>query len=55
MARRELKQRLEQLDMSPSEARGYGQLLNATQAHMESLHSLLECESSSAMPIDPFD
>lgn len=42
MARLELQQRLEELDMSQSEARGYGQLLNATQAHMQSLHIMLE-------------
>ncbi|KAF5384151.1 hypothetical protein D9615_003188 [Tricholomella constricta] len=42
MARQELKRRLEELDMSASEARGYGSLLTATQAHMLSLHDLLE-------------
>ncbi|KXN89721.1 von Willebrand factor A domain-containing protein 8 [Leucoagaricus sp. SymC.cos] len=42
MARQELQRRLEELDMSQSEARGYGQLLIATQAHMQSLHNLLE-------------
>ncbi|KDR77148.1 hypothetical protein GALMADRAFT_246376 [Galerina marginata CBS 339.88] len=42
MARQELQRRLEELDMSASEARGYGQLLNATQAHMASLLDLLE-------------
>jgi hypothetical protein len=44
MARQELKRRLEELDMSQSEARGYDQLLNATQTHMQSLHNLLERE-----------
>lgn len=44
MARQELKRRLEELDMSAAEARGYGQLLTATQAHMQSLHNLLECK-----------
>ncbi|KAF4613211.1 hypothetical protein D9613_011059 [Agrocybe pediades] len=42
MARQELQRRLEELDMSASEARGYGALLNATQAHMASLLDLLE-------------
>ncbi|KAL0575398.1 hypothetical protein V5O48_000404 [Marasmius crinis-equi] len=42
MARQELKRRLEELDMSFSQAKGYGELLNATQAHMLSLHNLLE-------------
>jgi von Willebrand factor A domain-containing protein 8 len=42
MAREELKRRLEELDMSASEAKGYGALLNATQAHMASLLDLLE-------------
>ncbi|KAH6910612.1 AAA domain-containing protein [Coprinopsis sp. MPI-PUGE-AT-0042] len=42
MAREELKRRLEELDMSASEAKGYGALLNATQTHMASLLDLLE-------------
>lgn len=42
MARQELQRRLEELDMSHSEAAGYGQLLTETQAHMVSLHDLLE-------------
>ncbi|KAJ6453645.1 AAA domain-containing protein [Mycena vitilis] len=42
MARQELQRRLEELDMSASEAAGYGQLLAATQAHMVSLYDLLE-------------
>ena len=42
MAREELKRRLEELDMSASEARGYGALLDATQTHMASLLDLLE-------------
>lgn len=45
MARQELQRRLEELDMSVSEARGYGTLLAATQAHMASLLDLLERES----------
>jgi hypothetical protein len=42
MARQELQRRLEELDMSVSEAAGYGQLLAATQAHIVSLYDLLE-------------
>lgn len=42
MAREELKRRLEELDMSASEARGYSQLLDATSVHMASLLDLLE-------------
>ncbi|KAK2460039.1 hypothetical protein APHAL10511_007962 [Amanita phalloides] len=42
MARQELQRRLEELDMSDMEARGYGELLQSTQAHMLSLHDLLE-------------
>ena len=42
MACQELERRLEELDMTQSEARRYGQLLNKTQAYMHSLHSLLE-------------
>ena len=44
MARQELQRRLEELDMSPAEARSYGELLAATQTHMLSLHDLLERE-----------
>ena len=44
MARQELQRRLEELDMTQSEARRYGQLLDKTQAYMHSLHSLLECK-----------
>ncbi|KAF5377791.1 hypothetical protein D9757_008075 [Collybiopsis confluens] len=42
MARQELQRRLEELDMSAMEAKGYGQLLQATQSHMVSLFDLLE-------------
>ncbi|KAG6840024.1 hypothetical protein C0991_009490 [Blastosporella zonata] len=42
MAREELQRRLEELDMSVSEAKGYGEILATTQAHMLSLHDLLE-------------
>lgn len=48
MARQELQRRLEELDMTQSEARRYGQLLNKTQAYMHSLHSMLECRSLSS-------
>lgn len=44
MARQELQRRLEELDMSHSEAKGYAILLSATQAHMASLLDLLERE-----------
>lgn len=47
MARQELQRRLEELDMSHSEAKGYGQLLSATQVHMASLLDLLERKYSS--------
>jgi hypothetical protein len=46
MAQEELKRRLEELDMSASEAKGYGELLTATQAHILSLHDLLERAST---------
>jgi hypothetical protein len=42
MAQQELQRRLEELDMSASEATGYGELLNAVQAHILSLHDLIE-------------
>ncbi|KAJ3505514.1 hypothetical protein NLJ89_g7376 [Agrocybe chaxingu] len=42
MARQELQRRLEELDMSAAEAKGYSVLLNATQTHMASLLDLLE-------------
>ena len=42
MARQELKSRLEELDMTIGEAKGYGDLLNAVQSQMLSLHDLLE-------------
>ena len=42
MARQELARRLEELDMSSGDARGYSQLLNAVQAHIAQLHDLLE-------------
>ncbi|KZT08123.1 uncharacterized protein LAESUDRAFT_649814 [Laetiporus sulphureus 93-53] len=42
MARQELARRLEELDMSPGEAKGYGALLTAVEAHISQLHDLLE-------------
>jgi hypothetical protein len=34
--------RLEELDMSPGDAKDYGQLLAAVHTHIDSLHHLLE-------------
>lgn len=42
MAREELKRRLEELNMSSAEARGYGVLLEAVQGHIAQLFDLLE-------------
>ncbi|OBZ76548.1 von Willebrand factor A domain-containing protein 8 [Grifola frondosa] len=42
MARQELARRLEELNMSAGEAKGYGSLLTAVQAHIVQLHDLLE-------------
>ena len=42
MAQEELQRRLEELNMSASDAKGYGQLLVAVDAHIGSLHDLLE-------------
>ncbi len=42
MAKEELERRLKELDMSIHDAKGYGDILKATQAHMLSLHDLLE-------------
>ncbi|TEB25531.1 hypothetical protein FA13DRAFT_1738248 [Coprinellus micaceus] len=42
MARQELQRRLEELDMTIAEAKGYSQLLGATQGHVASLLDLLE-------------
>jgi len=47
MARQELQRRLEELDMTASEAKRYEQLLIATQAHMASLLDLLERKAAS--------
>jgi len=42
MAREELKQRLQALDMSTADAAMYGEHLTAVQGHINSLHDLLE-------------
>ena len=42
MARQELERKLEELDMSFIDAKEYGGLLKNTQAHLLSLHDLLE-------------
>lgn len=42
MAKQELARKLEELDMSMAEARGYNQLLAAVQSHIVQLHDLLE-------------
>ncbi|KAH7915875.1 AAA domain-containing protein [Hygrophoropsis aurantiaca] len=42
MAREEFLRRLEELDISVPEAAGYGELLTGVQAHIASLHDLLE-------------
>jgi hypothetical protein len=45
MARQELERRLQELNMTASEAKDYGQLLSAVQGHMLSLYDLLEREA----------
>lgn len=45
MAREELKRRLEELNMSHAEARGYGTLLEGVQGHIAQLFDLLERKS----------
>lgn len=42
LARQELQRRLEELNMSVSEAKGYGALLEAVQGHIAQLFDLLE-------------
>jgi von Willebrand factor A domain-containing protein 8 len=42
MACEELKCQLKELNMSASDAKGYGQLLNGVDTHIRSLHDLLE-------------
>lgn len=52
MARQELQRRLEDLDLSTMEAQGYGSLLKRTQAHMLSLHNLLESKYNPAWHVN---
>ena len=49
MARQELARRLEELNMSAGEAKGYGSLLTAVDAHIAQLHDLLESEYGAEM------
>ena len=42
MARQELARRLEELNLTAGEAKGYGVLLDAVQAHIAQLHDLFE-------------
>ena len=44
LARQELERRLEELNMSAAEAKGYGVLLEAVQGHIAQLFDLLERE-----------
>lgn len=44
MAREELARRLEELNMSAREAKGYSSLLAAVDSHIARLHDLLESE-----------
>lgn len=44
MARAELARRLEELNMSQNEAKGYSSLLAAVDSHISRLHDLLESE-----------
>lgn len=44
MARQELARRLEELNMTNAEAKGYGALLEAVQSHIAILFDLLESE-----------
>lgn len=45
MAREELKRRLEELNLTAYEAKGYAALLGPVQAHVAQLHDLLESQS----------
>ena len=47
MARQELARRLEELDMKAVDARTYGALLTAVEAHIAQLHDLLESKLQS--------
>lgn len=44
LARQELERRLEELNMSAADAKGYGSLLEAVQGHIAQLFDLLERE-----------
>lgn len=44
MARAELARRLEELNLSKNEAKGYAHLYGAVQSHIARLHDLLESE-----------
>ena len=59
MARLELARRLEELNMSAGDAKGYGSLLGAVEGHIAQLHDLLESEyiflRGSARPDDIAD
>ena len=48
MARLELARRIEELNMSAGEAKGYGSLLAAVEGHIAQLHDLLESQSVSS-------
>lgn len=52
MARQELQRRLEELDVSDMEARGYGALLKRTHAHLLSLHDLLESKYNASCHVN---
>ena len=52
MARQELARRLQELDMTESEARGYGALLDAVQGHIAQLFDLFESAFSASF-FDP--
>ena len=54
MARQELQRRLEELDLSIMEARGYGALLKRTHAHLLSLHDLLESKYNASWRVNMY-
>lgn len=47
MARQELQRRLEELNMTPAEARGYGEIINAVGQHILHLYNLFERKAHS--------
>lgn len=51
MAREELQRRLEELNMNVADAKGYGQLLAGVDAHIHSLHDLLERAHTNFMEV----